>query len=305
MRTYLTIGFCALTLLLSPYIGRAATISPSTIELTSARGQEIESAVTIINTGASEQVYFLDLLGFTPTEETGTPAFAPIDPTDELAYWIKFPTKEVLVPAQSKVSVPFQVIVPDDVPSGGYYIAITVSTAPTDVVTTNGATIEAKTAMLVFLTVEGETTESLALLEFNVEHKGTTLPQSLFSFRVQNQGNVHLTPEGSVKLKGPFGNVIAVLDANQAQGRVLPDSTRLFQVLYEMNGLSFMERAGYQLSHLAIGPMTAELHLSYGTSGEITAEASIWSTPWELISILVGGLLVLLALFRKRQKKSK
>lgn len=303
MKKSLIASICAITFLLSPLIGRAAALSPSIVEISSVRGGEIDSSFTILNTSASEQVYFLDLLGFSPTDETGTPQFAPITESDQLAHWIKFPSKEIFVPAQSKVVVPFTVSAPDDVPSGGYYVAITVATAPTDVVSTNGAIIEAKTAILVFFTIEGETIESLQLLDFTVEPNKGALPFGTYTFRAQNQGNVHVIPQGEVLLKGFFGNTIAVVNANQAQGRVLPKSTRTFDVVYELGDLSFIERASYQLGHLAIGPMTAELRLTYGEEGVLVSGATFWSTPWELISILFGGFLLLVILFRKRKKR--
>ena len=304
MSTRIPTIICALTLLLSPLIGRAAAISPSTFELSSVRGQEVEASFAILNTSASEQVYFLDLLEFTPTEETGTPQFAQKDSEDGLTSWIHFPIEEIPVPAQSRVDVPFNILVPDDVPSGGYYASITVSTAPTDVVATNGAIIEARTAILLFLTNEGETVESLQLLDFTGDQNQTTLPYGTFTFRLQNQGNVHVTPSGVIRLRGMFGNTIATLDANSAEGRVLPASTRAFTVEYQEEA-SFMEAVGFQLSHLIMGPVTAELTLSYGMEGAIATQTAFWVFPWQLISVLVGGVLLLAVMFKWLQKASK
>ena len=162
-----SLTICVLALALSPSIGQMASLSPSIVEIASSRAEVAESAFTIFNTGAGEQVYFLDLLAFGPSGEDGTPLFTPEETSQsEFLSWIVFPAREVLVPAVSKVEVPFRVVVPDDVAAGSYYGAITVSTSPTDVVVSNGATIEAKTAILVFLTIEGETVEKLEILDF-------------------------------------------------------------------------------------------------------------------------------------------
>lgn len=301
-RLFLTI--CVLTLALGPSIGEAASLSPSAIEISSSRAEVAESTFTIFNTGASEQTYFLDLLAFEPGGEDGTPLFTPEKTSQsEFLSWINFPVREVLVPAVSKVEVPFRVAIPDDIAAGSYYGAITVSTAPTDVVAANGATVEAKTAILVFLTVEGETVEKLELLDFTFEQAGSALPFGIFRYRLQNQGNVHLTPAGEIRLTGLFGQMIASVDANEAQGRVLPSSTRTYEVVLGPEETSWLDRAGYQLKHLLFGPVTAELVLTYGQDETITSQVAMQVIPTELLVILGGGLLVLVLLFKKRQTR--
>lgn len=309
MKTRLFYSICSLALLLSASWVQAASVSPNSIEIIGSRGGTIDSVVTILNTGASEQSYFLDVLPFEPSDESGTPQFAPKDSDPQgFASWIAFSVSEIAIPAQTKVEVPFQVIVPDDISSGGYYAAVTVSTTPSEVVATNGATIEAKTAVLVFLTVEGETVEKLGLLDFMLERDDASHPFGLFSYRLQNQGNVHVTPVGVIRIRGMFGQTVRTFNANEAEGRVLPDSTRTFTVSYQPVEGSWIARAGDQLAHLAFGPMTAELSLGYGLDNTIQASWSLWAIPYELINLLllmvvvIGGVSMLGSL-RKRNTK--
>ncbi len=303
MKKHFTTFICTLALLLSPLFAHAAAVSPSVIELSSSLGGVIDSSFTIFNTGASEQVYFLDLLAFEPNSEDGTPMFTPeASDQNELLSWIDFPVREVPVPAQSKVEVPFNVAVPDDVVSGSYYGAITVSTAPSDIVASNGAMIEAKTAILVFLTIEGETIEKLELLDFSVNQASSTLPFGTFQYRLQNQGNVHLTPAGEIALIGLFGQTIDVVDANEAQGRVLPSSTRTYEVMFD-GDTSWLAAAGYQLRHLAIGPVTAQLTLTYGETEILETQTVMWLIPWQLLSLLVAGVLVLVLFYKGIAKR--
>ena len=307
MARRLALTICVLALALSPSIGQTASLSPSIIEIASSRAEVAESSFTIFNTGASEQVYFLDLLAFEPSGEDGTPLFTPEETSQsEFLSWIVFPAREVLVPAVSKVEVPFRVVVPDDVAAGSYYGAITVSTSPTDVVASNGATIEAKTAILVFLTIEGETVEKLELLDFSLERDDASHPFGLFSYRIQNQGNVHLTPVGEIRLRGMFGQTIRLLDANEGEGRVLPSSTRTFTIFYQPVSGGWLQRAGDQLRNLAFGPITAELSMTYGTDGIIQASWPLWAIPYELINLLILIVVVIgsafvLAFLRKRK----
>lgn len=295
---------CAFTLLLSPTLIRAAAISPSIVELTSLPGETVESSFTILNTGVSEQTYFLELLAFEPGEEDGAPVFTPgqINENSFLS-WLKFPIREVSVPELSKVDVPFSIIVPDDIPAGSYYGAITVSTAPTDIVATNGAIIEAKTAILVFLNVRGETTEKLELLDFMIDQTDSTLPFGTLRYRVQNQGNVYLTPVGNVRLIGLFGQEIASLNANESEGRVLPSSTRTYEISFGPSDVHWLDRAGYQLKHLLFGPVTAQLTLTYGQAGSLTSQATIWVIPMELLVLLGSGLLIILFVLHKLKRQ--
>lgn len=251
-------------------------------------------------------MYFLDLLGFQPTDETGTPSFLPRETqSDGLVSWIDFSFSEIAVPAQSKIEVPFQVVIPDDVSSGGYYAAISVSTAPTDIVETNGAIVEAKTAILVLLTVEGETVERLELLDFYVLENGGSVPLGSYQFRVQNQGNVHLIPRGELRVSNLFGRTIASQDANSAEGRVLPSSTRLFTESFgEEWDMTWLQAAGYQLRYLMFGPLKAELTLSYGTDEILSAQTSLWLIPWEFLSVFFGTIFLLFVVYQGLKRVS-
>lgn len=306
MKSFYRFILCSIALLLVPFLSQATSLSPSVLEISGSRGGIVDSTFMIFNPGASEQMYFLDLLGFQPTDETGTPSFLPKETqSDGLVSWIDFPFSEITVPAQSKIEVPFQVVIPDDVSSGGYYAAITASTAPTDIVATNGAIVEAKTAILVLFTVEGETVEKLELLDFRILEKGGSLPLGSYQFRVQNQGNVHLTPRGEIRVSNLFGRTIASMDTNSAEGRVLPASTRLFTESFEEEwDLTWLQAAGYQLRYLMFGPLTAELTLSYGTDEILSAQTSFWLIPWELISLVFATILLLLVVYRGLKRVS-
>ncbi|KKR04322.1 MAG: hypothetical protein UT30_C0009G0032 [Candidatus Uhrbacteria bacterium GW2011_GWF2_39_13] len=302
----LSVGCCSLALLLISFGAHAAVISPSMLEISSARGEVIHETFTILNTGSSEQTYFFDRVAFKPMEESGTPLFSQeTKEASALTSWISFPETQVRVLPASKADVPFEIAIPDDIASGGYYAAITVSPTPTDIVTTNGAIIDAKTAILVLLTVEGETTQQLQLLDFHGALLSSSLPFSSFQFRVQNQGNVHVVPRGQITLKGFFGQTIQVIEVNTVEGRVLPSSTRQFEAQYPQETLSWLGKAGYQLSHLSIGPMTADLALSYGSEGTLFSSLTFWIVPWELILVLAGVIGIILACYYGIQKKIK
>ncbi len=290
-----------MTTLLVPSSVSAFALSPSSLELTGKRGETVISSITILNTQNVDTEYYIGLMGFQPKDDTGAPEFYTTETGSyELANWILFENDSFVVPALSASEVSFKVVVPDDVLSQGYFAAITVSPAPSDVVASNGAIIEAKTAALVFLTVQGETEERLELLDFVSSGSGDVfdLLTRRYEFRLQNQGNVHVTPAGTIRLTGFFGQTVLEYDANHEDGRVLPSSTRKFSVVEEEgNSMSWYNTVAFQMSHLAIGPVTATLDLTYGESGTIQSSLSFWLFPWQLMVTLLGLAIALRILY--------
>lgn len=280
----------SILLALIPLTTHAVALAPSVLEISASRGAVVSREIRVINATGMEQSYFLGVLKFAPSEDGGSPQFISYEVDHSgLPDWIVLPFTEFRVPANAKASVPFEIAVPNDVASGGYYAAITVSQAPSDVVADNGAIIEAKTAALLLFTVEGETVEKVELLDFVMD--GSLLRSSLgatFAFRLQNQGNVHVLPAGTVKVTDVLGREVLRMDANPEQGRVLPASTRRFEVTgVQADGL--MDVLKSQMQTLAIGPISAQLDLTYGAGEQkIHSELTFWYIPWQLILTVVA-----------------
>lgn len=297
----------SLILLSIPFCMHAAAVSPATIDVSGGRGEVVSSKFTIVNTQATNQTYYLDTLSFQAKDESGEPQFSSMKTTDSLAKWIIFASDHVTIPARSKIDAPFTIHIPADVVPGSYQSAITVSSAPAEVVATNGAIVEAKTAVLVFLTVNGDSTKKVELLDFKASGKGiqSDLHQT-FTYRIQNQGNVYAIPEGVIAMKDILGRTIQVRDANESKNRVLPMSTRTFQVAsLKPNG--FVDTLKDQSRAFAIGPVNVALALNLGVGFQpIHITTSFWYIPYQLIlSVLV--LVVLLYLvyqFISKHKKT-
>jgi hypothetical protein len=281
----LSILICAAVLLWIPHRALAFAVAPGIMEISGKRGDTIERTIAVINNSTAEQTYYLGALKFVPGEGSGSPEFIPFEVDHSgLPEWLVFPVKEVAIPPRTKVDVPFQVVIPQGAASGSYFAAVTVSTAPHEIVETNGASIEAKTAVLLFLTVEGETVEKLALLDFTSEADGRIVSDLSvpYQYRLQNQGNVFVKPEASVRLTDIFGRTVLVADGNPDQGRVLPESTRTFEGETASRPDGFVETVRSQLGTLTIGPVTATLTVRYADE-ELAETFSFWVIPWQLI----------------------
>ena len=295
-------------LLSTPLVVFGASISPSLIELEGEQEELLESSISIINTESTDQTYYLDTLMFTANDETGSPQFISKDQEHSgLATWIEFSADVVTVPAGSKGEVPFEVFVPDTAEAGGYYAAITVSNAPEDVVATNGAIIEAKTAVLILLSVAGDQTVAAELLDFTqTESASRSLIEGAYQYRVQNQGDVHILPVGSILLKDVFGRTLASIDANTSKGRVLPGTTRTYEAEIESSAQGWIETTSEQMQSMAIGPISAVLSLEYTEGQTLNAQIdAFWIIPWQLISTLIGILILLMLVYRVGRRKSK
>ncbi len=292
-------------LALIPCVTQAISLTPSVIEVSAARGTTTQQHLTVINTKGMEQTFYLGILKFKPSSNGETPEFISYEKDHSgLPEWIQLPFTEFRVPANSKGDVPFKISVPNDVASGGYYAAIIVSQSPSDVVASNGAIIEAKTAALVLLTIQGTTTEHLELLDFQTHQSAVTSQLGgTYIYRLQNQGNVHLSPKGTITLTDIFGRTVIQTDANPSDGRVLPGSERPYDVNIETQK-NFFWIVKDQMGFFAIGPIKASLHLTYGQNNQpIDAAVSFFSLPWQLLVCILGLLVVIVGLIRLKKPR--
>lgn len=291
MKLRLFIISCVLWL--APLFMQAATLSPALLDLSGDRGELVTSAFTVINTGEKDQTYYLGTLSFAAKDDSGEPVFLSENKKDGMVTWIEFSSDRVIVPARSKAEVPFKIQIPSDVAPGTTQAAITVSGAPSEVVAANGAVIEAKTAILVFLTINGTAEKKAALLDF--KHVGNWIETELqpeFQFRIQNQGNVYAIPAGVIDMKDLFGRTLKTIKVNEDYNRILPMTTRTFENMTNQTK-GFLPKMNAQFSSFAIGPVTAVLNVNLGDGfAPIHATTTFWYVPYHLM----GFILLLLAI---------
>jgi hypothetical protein len=284
-----TVILCLAAALWMPSYAGAYAVSPTSLDMDARRGEAVEETVAIINNGAAEQTYYLGTMAFVPDETSGVPQF--IQNSEDrfgMSGWISFPISELSIPAWTKVDVPFVVTVPNDAPSGTHYAAVTVSTAPSEVVESNGATLEAKTAILAFLTVAGETVEKAVALDFVSPDESVTAHDVSYAYRVQNQGNVSVIPNARIVATDLFGRTVVDKDANPTGARVLPGTTRTFTGEIAESPSGFFQAASAQWSTFAVGPVTMRLVVeNVDTSGLPPVRYLMF--PWQLATVAVGG----------------
>lgn len=95
---------------------------------------------------------------------------------------------------------------------------------------------------------------------------------------------------------------VVSLDANKVAGNVLPGSVRRFEVRYgdkEAPAVSapFFEHVSYQMDNFALGMYTASLSLTFGASGKALSSVTYFMFPWQLLTIVLVGLLIVVIVF--------
>ena len=286
-KTCLIIGLIFFTCCLSRQVW-AFAVAPAIVEMSGNRGEILKDTFTLINNNNTEKTFYFETLKFEAKDESGSPKFIPYNEDhSELLEWISFENKTLTVPAESFVEVPFLVVIPTDIKSGGYYAAITISDSqlPVDVTV---PTIQTQTAVLLFLNVKGENSEQAALLDF-LGPKILETTKGTLTYRIQNQGNVYLKPEGTIVLKDIFGRIVTTTEANPEGNRVLAITTRKIEVPFK--------------GSWAIGPVTAALNLTYGDEQkELSDSVTIWIIPQKILFILLTLFIITATIIVKRKK---
>jgi len=197
--------------------------------------------------------------------------------------------------------------VPEDAQPGSHFGAIQIMASKPDEIAPledSGISIERGTSILVFVRVNGDVRDELAVTDFATEPRYARLPVD-FAIRVKNSGTTHQRPTGNVIIKDMLGRQVASLQINPGpQYRsVLPGSTRRFDVAWIKRrlpeGASEYER---QIKNFAFGKYTATMLLNYGTPTEqkvITSVTEFWVLPWMALAtyavILIAAVLILAA----------
>jgi len=301
--TILLVGVASILLPLDR--AKALTISPVRFEISGESGQTLIGEITLSNEDNIVRTFYSSSENFEARGEGGDPYFKPAE--EGLSTWIKTESKIVLQPEETK-TVPFSIEIPEGADPGGHFAAIFWSNMPPRNEGEQQMIVGARLGTLVLLRVAGEIREGGGILEFGAENKVFThLPISFF-YRLANDGNDWIRPEGEIKIRNIIGLRTVVLDANSVQGNVLPGSVRRFNVEWSVQNETtkesgFLATAGHQWRNFAFGVYTATLNLSWGQ--QVTRNINYWFfiIPWQLLSIIIVILLIIGFLGTKGLKK--
>lgn len=208
-------------------------------------------------------------------------------PTHSLKRFMQPIGKITVAPGELK-TVDVQIKVPQKAQAGGYYGALRF--APASAGGGENVNISGSAASLILLTVPGNTIESLQLSNFDIRQDKKIVsrlsnPENVdVLLRLENKGNVHVSPFGSVNVQKD-GKLVYSAKVNDIKpaGVILPDSSRKWSIPIEKLG--------------SFGKYEISATLGYGGSGEtIEVKKSIWIIPGAFIFFAIAALAVLIIL---------
>ncbi|MDA3840423.1 MAG: hypothetical protein PF572_05000 [Patescibacteria group bacterium] len=297
------VAFFVLSFLFSFFLGQKVfaqsedgiKISPVRIEDLVDPGQVISKFVTVTNESEAPREIFVFLRDFKAEGELGQAKL--IEPGSEsgsfLASWIEVATSGIsFLPNESK-DIPFFVRVPMEVGPGGYYGAVVFGTKPPEFKQDSenrgaGMSIGQQAATLILFQVKGDANEEITVREFSTDKEYYNTPFDIkFTSRLENKGNVHGAPVGTITIKNQIGKTVEEIIFNEKVSNILPKTFRRFEHNW--------------IGDMAVGRYTATLGLTYGTptgmGGQgmqtLYAERSFWILPWKIISAIVTAIIFL------------
>lgn len=290
------------------FSAKALTVAPARLEINGNPGSQLKIDMILMNDKDENQVFYSSYANFEAQGESGTPNFT--EPKEGLGTWMEVPKTVSLIPFESK-TIPVVVTIPESADPGGHFAAVFWSTVPPGISEPGQVAIGAKLGVLVLLKVNGEISEKGSIMNFETKDgvkNFSALPVS-FVYRFNNAGDDRAKPTGNLVIKNILGMKSAVIDGNPSQGNVLPRSVRRFDVSWSKKNTpndgtvlpeTFWDNVEYQWHNFAFGRYTATLSLVY-TSKNISDSAvtSFFVFPWQLLIIIIVGLILAFIILRK------
>ncbi len=281
--------------------GQGLEISPPVVELSANPGQTITTQIRVRNVTSGPLVVTGEADDFgAGTDESGTPKILTKENGQtrySLKYWVSAVPDLTLAPQELKTNI-ITISIPPNAEPGGHYAVVRFTGVPASLSGT-GVALSASVGTLILLRVNGAITENVKLAQFSTGHESTTdtwTPMGFFQHgpvdflvRLQNTGSVHEKAQGWILIKDMFGNKVAQLTVNADGGNVLPASIRRFVSTWSNKKL--------------LGKYTATLALSYAGNKTVSGNLSFWVIPWELILLILVGLVVVVYLLRVGLKR--
>jgi len=281
-------------------------VSPFRIEEVVEPGERVSGFITVGNPSDREKVFYTFVKDFVPRGERGGVRLLPAGSQEGpfLSSWVDIPKEGVVFAPGEKKQIEVSFRVPQNIGPGGYYGAVVFGPKPPQIEEGEGSVVAFahQAGVLVLFQVKGDVYHEARVREFATDYNFYENPFAVnFTTRVENLGNVHIKPVGTIKIENMRGSEVAVLPVNEIGANALPESIRLFENKWE--------------GDFGLGKYTANLVLSFGGLGgdtgvgirTVTAQTTFWIIPWDIVIPAGVGLFVfvLIVVFVSRWYKNK
>ena len=324
IKRFLLVGYIGL--LFTPFfVARAAapaatntayqlTTSPVSVNLQGKPGSAITTDLRVRNDSQVSERIHLNLLKFSAQGEEGKPVLDNRGDQDAYFDWVSFSQNDFWLVSNEWATVKMTINIPLSA-ANGYYYAVRFSRAG-DVANTPAVpgqhTYLGSNSILVLLDAHSDTAKrNLSVLSFSASQQVYEALPASFSARLNNTGNVHIVPAGSIFIT-QGKKQLAVLDFNASGGNILPGSKRIYTTSWsdgfphfeqkkDETGTGVVDKKGKpvmklvwnfnQLSNIRFGQYTAKLISVYqdndGRDIPLEAVVSFWVIPWKVIAVLI------------------
>ena len=272
--------------------GQGLEISPPLKELKADPGQTVTTQVKLRNVTTGPLVTKDEVNDFVSGGEDGQPKLL-LDANEQSPYsiksWLSTIPSVTLQPGEQK-TITITMNVPKNAGPGGHYGVVRFTGRPPELEDT-GVSLSASVGTLFLVNVSGNVSETAQISEMFVTQNGKQ--RSLFEYgpvtvveKVQNTGNTHFKPKGSVRVTNMFGKEVGLYQLNEKGGNVLPGSTRKFEQTLNKK--------------LLFGRYKAQADVVYGSENKILSRTiSFWVIPYKLILLVLFVILLLVVFIRR------
>ncbi len=262
------------------------TVTPPLIKINMDSGEFWSSSVKIVNINPRSLTIYAQVLDFKSGGGGGVEFIQKKDIQEGesflLSQWLEINQGPFEIPAFQSKEISFSIKVPKDAEPGGHYAAILVGTKPTEKIEGTAIQISSLVASLIMLNVQGEIVEEGRIREFSTEKIFYQKPEVEFTVRFENAGNVHVQPQGEIKIYNFFGKERGTILINQKTdfGNVLPNSIRKWN--FEWKG---------EQGFFDVGRYKAVLVLGFGEEAKQTVSSILyfWVVPIKPTLGILGG----------------
>ena len=302
-----------------PQSGISLTISPISLNLNTDPGQEISSQFKVKNDSNITEYLEIGISKFQRSGSGGEMSLVAVAPDDEFLSWVSFSEDQFTLDANQTKTINLT-ISPSEDAGLGYYYAFTINRIQEKEAEERETIVTGAPAIPLLLEVNNPSVKrELQLIDFSADRTFYEYLPTTFSIKVQNTGNIHLSPSGDIFIDQGAKKDIAVIRANPGRSNILPDTDRTFtsswddapiiRVPKEENGRVLKDDQGNTIYTLKkdlskgdkfrIGKYTAHLLLVYDNGQRdipLEAQLSFWVVPVRLILALVITMAVLISI---------
>lgn len=276
--------------------GANGTIPRDWFEYTLKAGETLRDMVSISNLSAAPLSFAIY-----PTDAYNTPVDAGFaflqkeQAPKDAGSWIHLGYSQLTVPPRSRADLPFEISVPIDASPGDHtagIVAQNLNDTSQPLSQGKGVNIKQRVASRIYVRVQGALSPRLQVTRLGLRHSDPLLPpftgdgRAVVAYQITNIGNVRLTGEATLKLKGLFGRTLKTFKPRQ-----LPELLPKGSVVVE-------ERWSGPLP--IIDRIYASVTVNATETSTHRTKAS-WKIPW--LEVLIVAIVILLLVAPRRYRR--